>query len=103
MTASAPGHEALALIDRVLAEKPDKNDHALSEATMRLAAFRDGLIADWRASGITPGQRRRLGHVNSVLTVVLGIHFPLGTVPWDELEKARSWLAEAVKSGEPVA
>ncbi len=29
------------------------------------------------------------------------MHFPLGAVPWPELEKARAWLAER-RSGEPV-
>jgi hypothetical protein len=26
--------------------------------------------------------------------VVLAVHFPIDAVPWDELEKARAWLAE---------
>ena len=70
---------------------------------MHLAGFRDRLIMEWRTSGITPAARKRLTHVNSVLTVVLGVHFPLGAIPWDELEKARAWLAEIVDAAEPVA
>ena len=103
MAHSSPGHEALAAIDQVLAERPRKNDHVLSHATICLSAFRDRLIADWRQNGIDPAQRRRLSHVNSVITVVLGIHFPLGEIPWDELDKARAWLAEVVDADEPVA
>lgn len=103
MNAGAPGHAALSLIDTVLAEKPRRNDEALSAATMYLATFRDRLITDWRANGISAVERRRLGHVNSVITVVLGTHFPLGAIPWDELHKARAWLAEAVAADEPAA
>ena len=103
MASSAPGHRALQHIDTVLAERPKKNDHELSHATMCLAEFRDRLVAEWRASGITAQQRKQLAHVNSVMTVVLGIHFPLGDIPWPELEKARDWLAEVVEADEPVA
>ena len=103
MASSAPGHNALAAIDQVLAERPAKNDHALSQATMCLAEFRDRLIAVWREPGIGAGERKQLAHVNAVITVVLGIHFPLGEIPWMELEKARGWLAEIVDIDEPVA
>ncbi len=103
MTSSAPGRKALEHIDQVLAERPKKNDHVLSQATMCLSEFRDGLVAELRRVGITPAQRKQLDHVNAVITVVLGIHFPLGEIPWLELEKARDWLAEVVEADEPVA
>lgn len=98
-----PGHKALDHIEQALREKPRKDDHALSHATMCLAEFRDGLVAEWRENGISVAQRRQLMHVNAIITVVLGIHFPLGEIPWAELEKARDWLAEAVRMDEPVA
>ena len=98
-----PGHRALAHIDEALGDKPQKNDHALSHATMCLAEFRDRLTAEWREKGLSSAQRRQLSHVNAIITVVLGVHFPLGEIPWDELQKARDWLAEAVHDDEPVA
>ena len=103
MTIEAPGHEALRLIDQVLAEMPKRNDHALSQATVCLSAFRDGLTDAWRRGGLAEWQRMQLSHVNAVITVVLGTHFPLGEIPWHELDKARGWLAEAVAMIEPVS
>ena len=103
MANSAPGRKALEHIDQVLAERPKKNDHVLSHATMCLAEYRDQLVADWRREGITPPKRKRLDRVNAVITVVLGIHFPLGAVPWPELQGARDWLAEAVEAEEHAA
>ena len=100
--ASDPAQIALGHIDQVLAERPAKNDHALSAATICLGQLRDEIVAKWRAQGIGPDERKRLAHVNSAITIVLGIHFPLGKVPWPELEKARDWLAEIVQ-GESVA
>ena len=98
----SPGHQALSHIDQVLGEKPRKNDHALSQATMQLAEFRDRLIAQRRQHGLSEHQQKQLGHVNAVITVVLGIHFPLGEIPWHELEKARGWLDEVVREDEPA-
>jgi hypothetical protein len=31
--------------------------------------------------------------LNGIISMVLAGHFPLGEVPWEELELARSWLA----------
>ena len=103
MVDSTPGHQALALIDQALAKQPKKDDHVLSQATICLAEFRDRLVAEWRERGIDAAQRTQLEHVNAVISVVLGIHFPLGEIPWPELHKARGWLAGAVRADEPVA
>ena len=110
MAGSPPGEarrvtgsaEALERIDRVLAQRPDKDDHALSDATILLVALRDGLIGQRRAGTLDVAGQRRLDHVNAVITVVLGIHFPLGDVPWHELEKAREWLADITGADEPA-
>ena len=89
-------------IDRVLAAKPKKDGHALSLATMGLTALRDSLIAHRRQGELGPAQRLQLEHVNAIITVVLGVHFPLGDVPWHELETARGWLTEAIAMSEPA-
>ncbi len=96
MAGSASGREALGYIDQALSEKPAKNDHALSQATMCLADLRDGIVARGRRATLDADGLKYLAHLNAVITVVLGIHFPLGDVPWSELEKARNWLAEIV-------
>jgi hypothetical protein len=84
---------ALAELDTALAAKPRADGHALSAAAHNLALLRDSIAVRQRELGPTPDSRRRLEHVNAVISVVLGVHFPLGDVPWDELKKARGWLA----------
>jgi hypothetical protein len=91
----AEGHEALAAIDKVLADRPDKVGHDFSDATRRLAAWRDALAQRWRHSAES-GDRRALERVNAALSVVLGGQFPLGKVPWPEIEKVRQDLSELV-------
>ena len=87
------GRDALARIDRVLAERPRKDDDALSAAVRALCLLREGLIAE---AGGGDAARDRLEALNAVLGVVLGAHFPIGPTPWDDLETARGWLAEVV-------
>lgn len=103
MSTAAPGreagHKALAALDKTLSRKPERDDHMLTEAAMELTKFRDAIIAEQRRGGIrSADERRHLAHLNAVLSVVLGVHFPLGETPWDELGKARGWLADLVKA-----
>jgi hypothetical protein len=88
------GGRALTLIDQVLAKRPDKDDHALAACARDLCVYRDALILHQRATPGDADARERLSHVNAILAVVLAVHFPIDAVPWDELEKARAWLAE---------
>ena len=96
MAASTPGKVALDALDVVLAKKPRKDDHCLAVATECLCAFRNHVIERHRAGGATDRTREALAHLNSVLSVVLAGHFPLGDVPWHELERARAWLDQLV-------
>ncbi|GJE41537.1 hypothetical protein [Methylobacterium soli] len=93
-----PGRRALAALDRVLAQRPQKDDHGFSQATQCLSAFRDELIGAHRRQACT---REQLVHLNGVISVVLAGHFPLGDVPWGELDKARDWLKALVEAVEP--
>ena len=86
--ANDPGVAALAGLDRVLASRPKADGQVLSEVAQSLSAYRNQLAA--RAD------RQRLDHVNAVMSIVLAAHFPLGAIPWDDVEKARAWLADAV-------
>jgi hypothetical protein len=85
---------ALAELDKALASKPEVDGHVFSAAAHFLSLQRDAMAARQRETGATADSRRKLEHVNAVISVVLGVHFPLGSVPWEELEKARGWLAE---------
>jgi hypothetical protein len=85
----------LAAIDEVLAQKPRKDDRRLSEAMMCLTRLREELTRRHRgAAAADPHARRQLDHLNAVISVVMGVHFPLGEIPWDDLEKGRGWLAD---------
>jgi len=83
---------ALQAIDRLLAERPEKVGPDFSEATRRLVALRDAQIERSRLGTAKP-EHRRLAAINAVLSVVIGGHFPLGGIPWPQIEKAREALA----------
>ncbi len=91
--------EGLAAIDKALSQRPHKDDLALQAATKALCIYRDVLIEERRRTE-SAQDARRLEHLNGVISVVAGTHYPLKEVPWDELVKARGWLAALI--GEPV-
>lgn len=105
MDSAEAARTALAELDKALAAKPRVDGHTLSAATHHLSLLRDSIAVRQREVGQTPDSRRRLEHVNAVVSVVLGVHFPLGSIPWDELEKARGWLATLAgeESGQRMA
>ena len=81
---------ALAELDTVLAAKPEPDHAAFSAAVHHLCALRDELAVRARDAGASRGN---LDHVNAVISIVLAGHFPLGGIPWSDVEKARGWLA----------
>lgn len=85
--------EALASLDKAIAHKPRKDDADFAAALEHLCKLRDVLLAEGRQRA---GSRERLGQVNALISVVLAGHFPLGTVPWPEVERARGVLAGMV-------
>lgn len=97
------GGRALALIHRVLGKRPDKDDVALAACVRELCVYRDALILRQRAAPTDEGARKRLAHVNAILSVVLSVHFPTDAVPWEELDKARTWLADLWAQEAPKA
>ncbi len=86
------GAEALQAIDKLLADKPEKVGHDFSEASRRLCAWRDELVERWRLTR-DEDDRRNLERVNAAISVVVGGQFPMGHVPWPEIEKVRNDLA----------
>ena len=92
-----PGREALKHVMRVLEQKPAKDDHELSALTQCLAKFRAELIERNRSEAPSHEARECLMHLNAVVTVVMGMHFPLGQPPWDEFAKAEGWLETLVE------
>ena len=83
---------ALAALDDALRQQPHADPVAFGAAARNLVALRDQ-VCDERAG---PLRRKRLNHVNAALSMVLAGLFPLGPVPWHEIEAARTWLADVV-------
>jgi formate dehydrogenase major subunit len=92
------GRDALAAIDTLLANRPEKIGHDFSEATRRLTAWREDCILRWRETHATE-DRRRLDRVNAAISVVVGGQFPLGRVNWDSIETVRRDLAGLQPAG----
>ena len=93
--ANEHGKSALHLVDKLLAEKPEKDSHDFSQATRCLTAFRDDLVDDWRASR-SDAARERMAKANGVLSVIVGGHYPRGDIPWQHILEARKQLATLV-------
>ena len=89
------GGTALRLLDKLLAERPMKVGHDFSEATRYLAVLRDELICR-RRSNSSNQDHDQLVRINTVLTIVVGAHFPLAAVPWSQIEQARALLSVAL-------
>lgn len=89
--ASDAGARVLAALDKLLAERPEREGRDFSEATRCLTAYREELLG--RAA---PDRAERLAVVNAAISVVMAGHFPLGEVPWRHIEKAREKLGELV-------
>jgi len=89
------GTQALRLVDKLLAERPDKVTHDFSAATRCLTAFRDDLVEDWRANR-SEAARERMAKANAVISVIVGGHYPRGDIPWQHILEARKQLATLV-------
>jgi hypothetical protein len=90
------GWEAIAAVDQLLEDRPDKVGHDFSAATRRLATWRDALVQRQRHS---PARRDNsaLERVNAAISVILGGQFPLGRVPWPEIARVRQQLHELLR------
>lgn len=94
------GRDALARLDQALTDRPKRDGRTLKDAIQKVGLFRDHVVALHRAEGGTRW-RPELERINAVLSVVMAAEFPIGEVPWDELEKARDWL-DALLRGDAV-
>ena len=88
-----PGAVALRWMDALLAERPHKEGHDFSACVRHLCALRRRLVAELHGGGADPALRARLGRLNGVISAVVGGQFPLGPVPWPQVEAARGELA----------
>ena len=89
--------QAVAAIDQLLADQPDKVGADFSAATRSLVAWRNALALRWRHS-TTKEDRQAVDCVNAALSVILGGQFPLGSVQWSEIKKVQRDLAELARA-----
>ena len=96
MPPSKEAQDALDALDKALAGKPHKDGHDFTASLKHLCAYRDALTAEFRAAGTTETHavRQRLAGVNAIISTVLAGHFPLGPIPWPEIEHARETLVK---------
>lgn len=80
---------ALAALDRALDEQSAYGD--LVEASRRLAALRDMLIAERRRGA--PDPERRLDRINAILSLVVAAEYPLEGARRERIASARRELA----------
>lgn len=91
--ASDTGARVLAALDKLLAERPEREGRDFSEATRCLTAYREEVLG---RAGAAQGER--LAAVNAAISVVMAGHFPLGEVPWEHIEKAREQLGNLIEA-----
>lgn len=80
--------EGLAALDHILEHKPDHVHDEIAGATRCIVQVRDALIAA-RRRGAPAGEGELLGHVNSLLSVLIAAEFPLAGVRWQRVKQAR--------------
>ena len=73
--------QALARLDKLLSEKPEKVGYDFSEAMKHLTAFREGVVR--RAREGDDACAAGFAALNGVINAVYAGHFPLGPVPWE--------------------
>ena len=83
---------SLEALDRAIAARPHRDGQAFTEATKPMCAYRDELRQAIRAAPDDFAIRRRLKAANLAITLMLAGHFPLGEMPWDQIETLRDHL-----------
>ncbi len=83
---------SLEALDRAIAARPHRDGQAFAEATKPMCAYRDELRHALRAAPDDLSIRRRLKAANLAVTLMLAGHFPLGDMPWSQIEALRDHL-----------
>ena len=89
---------ALAVLDRVLEEPPDRVTGDLPEAVRALVRLRDQLIEQRRLDPNSRQIEERLDQTNSIISVVTGGEYPLVGVRRQRVEEARDALSELAEN-----
>lgn len=91
---------AIAALDHVLGEKPERRHDELAEGLRCLTTMRDHLIERHRAGA--PDAAGKLEHVNAVLSVMHAGSFPMVGMQHERLKRARDLLARTLQEPPPA-
>ena len=86
--------KAMKAIDKVVADKPERNGHDFSAAVCCLTELRERLLLQQRQAPPSREARDRIGRLNTVLSIIVGGEYPIGGVPWSHVESARGAFAQ---------
>jgi len=93
-TAKSEGRAALHALDAALDSKPKKDGPDFATTTEHLCVMRDIMIRDLRDQ--PTADRGKLERLNAIISTSLAGHFPLGNIPWDEVQHAREKLKQLI-------
>jgi len=83
-------------LEDALNRPPERLGEEVDQVERELAALRDDLIKELRASG----RRAGLDEVNAVLSLVVGLEYPAAGIQRDLVEQAREALCALLESGQ---
>ena len=96
MSPAELARSCLAQLEDALGRQPDQLGDEVDQVERDLASLRDQLIAYVRSTG----QRSGLDRVNAVLSLVVGVEYPVAGIQRSLVEQARDALRALVDSGE---
>jgi hypothetical protein len=85
-------------LEDALNRPPEQLGEEVDQVERELAALRDDLITELRASG----HRAGLDQVNAVLSLVVGLEYPAAGIQRDLIKQARDALRTLLESGQLV-
>lgn len=89
--------QAIGLLDEALDKPPSELKAEVDGAERAVVALRDELIERWRVAP-EGGVRAALDNVNAVLSLVVGLEYPMGGLQREMLKQARSALQSTLES-----
>jgi hypothetical protein len=95
--------DALSAIETALEERPGKHTGDISHAMNDLIRVRDRLIEVQRSPTPSPKAAEHLQQVNSMLSVVASLEYPLAGLRWQRAELVRNGLEKMLKRSSDAA
>ena len=100
MSANSLCREAIDLLDDALAKPATELKTEVDDAERVVAALRDELIDRLRAAPDAE-VRKRLDQVNVVVSLVVGLEYPVGAIERPKLRQASDVLKQTLAAGLP--